>query len=60
MLIYTNVVIMVMILDFLHVHNLNGQMVIGIKLLLFFGVDNSSYTHFDNKKRYLGEGPTQG
>lgn len=25
-----------------------------VKLLLFFGVDNSSYTHFDNKKRYLG------
>ena len=48
-----------MILDLLHVHNLHGQMVIGVKLLLFFGVDNSSHTHFDNKKRYLGYGPTQ-
>ena len=51
---------MVMILDLLHARNLHGQMVIVVKLLLFFGVDNSSYTHFDNKKRYLDEGPTQG
>ena len=60
MLIQTNTDTMVKILDLLHARNLHGQVVIGVKLLLFFGVDNSSYTHFDNKKRYLGEGPTQG
>ena len=51
-----------MVLDSMHIHNFHYQMVAGAKMLLFFGVNNSSSVHLNNKEKnilVLGEAPTQ-
>ena len=61
MLILINMDIMVMVLDFMHVHSFCSQMVAEVRTLGYL-VDYSYSVHVDDKKIYilvLGEGPTQ-
>ena len=60
MLIVRNIFIKAMVLDLILIHFFQLQIMIGKKLLIFFGVDNSSSILVDNKKKYilvLGKGP---
>ena len=63
MLLLINMDIVVMILDLMHVHSFHYQTIVGVKMSLVFGADNSSSVHVDNKKKdilLVGEGLTQG
>ena len=49
MLTQINILILDIVLDFILIHFLHCKM-IRVKMLLFFGVDNSPSFHIDNKK----------
>lgn len=52
-----------MVLDLIYFHNFHCQLVNRVKNGVIFGVENSSSSHTDNRKKdmlVLGKGPTDG
>ena len=48
-----NIDITIIVLDSMHVHNFCRQTVAGVKILFFFGVDDSFSVHVYNTRGYL-------
>ena len=42
-----------MVLDLVFLHFFHVQVLIGVKMCIIFGVDNSSSVHKDNKKKCI-------
>ena len=42
-----------MVLDLVFLHFFHVQVLIGVKMCIIFGVDNSSSVHEDNKKKCI-------
>ena len=58
MLILINIDIVIVVLDLIYVCNFHGQTIVGVKKVVTFGVNYSSFVHVDNKRKdilVLGE-----